>query len=243
MTRPAHVVLTGLAVLGLVGCATSAPPLPRVVGNAVEPGYVAAQAQGAVAVSSSAGSTVASTRPVVKPVFLVGRLVWDELLPEERSRIEAVAELRLLEADRYGLVMDVQGADNSTPGTTGGAALGGAAASAMYLDRGIRNNNYSATAGLAIGLLGAALGSSMDSGPTKSFQFRYTVQLGDAEIRYFDESKSTSFRHSVGVCLTVPELTLVSVQVCRQTVASIRQRFQLQPAAASLPEAAKVVVE
>lgn len=85
----------------------------------------------------------------------------------------------------------------------------------------IRGNNYSAGGALAIGLLGAAIGSTMDSGPSSKFQFRYTVKLGDGEIQYFDEIKSTSFRHSVGVCILVPSLTLISQKVCNQTSQSI----------------------
>ena len=78
---------------------------------------------------------------------------------------------------------------------------------------------------MAIGLLGAAIGSTMDSGPSSKFQFRYTVKLGDGEIQYFDEIKSTSFRHSVGVCILVPSLTLISQKVCNQTIESIRERY------------------
>lgn len=151
--------------------------------------------------------------------------VWEALSIEERTQIETAHEVRLVPPEGYGTIIDVQGADQSTPGTNAGAAIGGAVASAAYIDNSFRGGNYSAGGHLAIGLLGAALGSSMDRAPTSQFQFRYTVKQGDGEIQYFDEVKSTSFRHSVGVCVLLPSLTLVSQQVCQQTVESARSRF------------------
>lgn len=44
---------------------------------------------------------------------------------------------------------------------------------------------------------------------------RYTVTLGDGEVRYLDETKNTKFRHSVGVCVSVPDLKLLSQKTCR----------------------------
>lgn len=151
--------------------------------------------------------------------------VWAALSTLEQSQIDATHEVRLVAPEGYGTIIDVQGADQSTPGTNAGVAIGGAVASAAYIDNAFRGGNYSAGGHLAIGLLGAALGSSMDRAPTSQFQFRYTVKQGDGEIQYFDEVKSTSFRHSVGVCVLLPSLTLVSQQVCQQTVESARTRF------------------
>ena len=78
---------------------------------------------------------------------------------------------------------------------------------------------------MAIGLLGAVIGSSLDTEASSKFQFRYTVKLGDGEIQYFDEIKSTSFRHSVGVCILVPSLNLISQKVCNQNIESVREKY------------------
>lgn len=205
-------------VIFLAGCATSAPEIPRQTQRVEEVGYL---------VSPSKSTSVAKDTTVsqIKKPALITKSIWEKLSEAEKISITTDYDIKILSPDSFGVITDVQGADQSNPGTNAGAALGGAVASAAYLDRGLRGNNYSAGGALAIGLLGAAIGSTMDSAPSSKFQFRYTVKLGDGEIQYFDEIKSTSFRHSVGVCILVPSLTLVSQKVCNQTIESIRERY------------------
>ena len=204
-------VLGSLALL--VGCASPAPELPRHVVQVSDPGF-------------------ASTTPLVSAAslserrsVLVTRSVWDVLSDEEQKTLNDQYQIKLLEDDQFGQVMDVQGVDQSSPGTNAGAVLGGSVASAAYLDRGLRGHNYSASGALAIGLLGAVVGSSMDQQAVARFQFRYTVRLGDGEVKYFDEIKTTQFRHSPGVCVTVPEMNLISQQVCNQSPDAVRKRY------------------
>ena len=205
-------------VIFLAGCATSAPEIPRQTQRAEEVGYL-------VAPSKSASEAKDTTVSQIKKSALITKSIWEKLSEAEKISITTDYDIKILSPDSFGVITDVRGADQSNPGTNAGAALGGAVASAAYLDRGLRGNNYSAGGALAIGLLGAAIGSTMDSGPSSKFQFRYTVKLGDGEIQYFDEIKSTSFRHSVGVCILVPSLTLISQKVCNQTIESIRERY------------------
>ena len=205
-------------VIFLAGCATSAPEIPRQTQRVEEVGYL-------VSPSKSASEAKDTTVSQIKKSALITKSIWEKLSEAEKISITTDYDIKILSPDSFGVITDVQGADQSNPGTNAGAALGGAVASAAYLDRGLRGNNYSAGGALAIGLLGAAIGSTMDSGPSSKFQFRYTVKLGDGEIQYFDEIKSTSFRHSVGVCILVPSLTLISQKVCNQTIESIRERY------------------
>ena len=205
-------------VIFLAGCATSAPEIPRQTQRVEEVGYLAPP-------SNSTNGAENTTASQIKKPALIKKIIWDELSEAEKISITADYDIKILSSDSFGIITDVQGADQSTPSTNAGAALGGAVASAAYLDRGLRGNNYSAGGALAIGLLGAAIGSTMDSGPSSKFQFRYTVKLGDGEIQYFDEVKSTSFRHSVGVCILVPSLTLISQKVCNQTIESVREKY------------------
>lgn len=205
-------------VIFLAGCATSAPEIPRQTQRVEEIGYLAPP-------SKSTNGAEDTTASQIKKPALIKKIIWDELSEAEKISITADYDIKILSSDSFGIITDVQGADQSTPGTNAGAALGGAVASAAYLDRGLRGNNYSAGGALAIGLLGAAIGSTIDSGPSSKFQFRYTVKLGDGEIQYFDEVKSTSFRHSVGVCILVPSLTLISQKVCNQTIESVRGKY------------------
>ena len=207
-------------VIFLAGCATSAPEIPRQTQRVEEVGYLAPP-------SNSTNGAENTTASQIKKPALIKKIIWDELSEAEKISITADYDVKILSSDSFGIITDVQGADQSTPGSNAGAALGGAVASAAYIDRGLRGSNYSAGGALAIGLLGAAIGSTMDSGPSSKFQFRYTVKLGDGEIQYFDEVKSTSFRHSVGVCILVPSLTLISQKVCNQTIESVREKYIL----------------
>ena len=201
----------------LVGCVTtSAPDLPRFTEKSSEQGFSAV---------TQPAAYPAMTAVQRKPAMVKAEL-WEQLGESERISISEIYDVRVLASDAYGLVIDAQGQDQSSAGTHGGAALGGAVASAAYLDHAFRGgNNYSAGAGLAIGLLGAVIGSTMDRPATAQYQFRYTVQHGDGEIAYFDEVKSSAFRHSVGVCILTPSLTLVSQQICKQTDESLRARY------------------
>lgn len=211
--------LAWLALVGVLGgCAAPAPSLPRVTSQTTEQGY-------------SAPSNAASAMPIghpaaSKPPAMVIKPVWLQLTDAERQNLGERFDLKLLDAERFGLVMDVQGVDESTKATHAGAAVGAAVGSAAYIDHAFRGaNNYSAGGHLALGLLGAAIGSSMDKPAVSQFHFRYTVKLGDGDVKYFDEVKSTQFRHSPGVCLLVPELNLISIHVCNQTPETVRQRL------------------
>ncbi len=210
---------SAIVIATLVGCASPAPDLPRYTGQTVESGYISATPTTAV----QGGAAVA------RRIAMVSKTIWNELPVDEQQQISTAHDIRLLESTNYGVIIDVQGADQSQPGTNSGAALGGAVANAAVIDRALRGNNYSAGGHLAAGLLGAAIGSSLDRAPTTQFQFRYTVKQGDGEIQYFDEVKSSSFRHSVGVCVLLPDLTLVSQQVCHQTVDTFKKRYLLTP--------------
>lgn len=205
-------VFLGFVAVGFTGCATQAPDLPRYVQQSTEIGYSTQQALNTTAIVS-------------KKIAMITRTSWIGLSEVEKTKIALLHEVKILEDDQFGLITDVQGIDQSTQATSGGAMLGGAVANAAYIDNAIRGGNYSATNQLALGILGAALGSGMDNKAISQFQFRYTVKMGDGNIKYFDEVKSTAFRHSVGVCVTVPSMTLLSQHVCTQTPDSVRKRF------------------
>jgi outer membrane lipoprotein SlyB len=211
LNTPSNLLTLGFAIF-LAGCATSAPEIPRYTQRVDEIGY-------------SPSAKKSTTEISTKNIALIIKSIWEKLQESERNFISSNFDVKILPLDSFGVITDVQGADQSTPGTNAGAALGGAVASAAYLDRGLRGHHYSAGSALAIGLLGAALGSSMDSGPSSKFQFRYTIKLGDGEIQYFDEIKSTSFRHSIGICVLTPSLTLISQTICNQTTESIKDKY------------------
>lgn len=120
--------------------------------------------------------------------------------------------------------------NESTPGTNGGAVLGSAVANAAYIDTAIRGGDYSAKTQLGAIILGGILGSALDNKGSSRFHQRYAVRLGDGNIRYFDQVSSDPFRHPVGICVTVPNVSIASdQQLCSQSVANLRARFLGQP--------------
>lgn len=217
-----------LATAALAGCATSAPEIPRYTARTMDPGYAPVakvEVPELGAWKLTAPTAAEPPPPSVKSIAHLSKGAWEELSAEEKAKLEGTHAIRTHEPDRYGVITDVQTVDQSTPGTTGGAALGGAVASAAYIDRSLRGNSYSVGANLAVGLLGAMLGSAADTAPVQQHKTRYTVKLADGEVQYFDEVKADSFRHSPGVCIHVPEITLATQNLCNQTVDSVRKRY------------------
>lgn len=158
----------------------------------------------------------------------ISQSAWLALSPAERELIQRKHVVDLVEQDAFGIIIDNQTLNESSGGTVGGASLGGAIANATYIDNAIKGGNYSAKTQLAAGLLGAILGSSLDSKPVAQYHLRYAIRLGSGNIKYIDETKGDPFRHPVGVCVSVPNIKLIDQHVCGQTVATLRATY-LQP--------------
>lgn len=163
-------------------------------------------------------------------VFKVAEPAWAGLSQPEKDIIQKSYLVEVAPLTTFGTIIDNQGVNESTPGTTGGAVLGSAVANAAYVDTAIRGGNYSAKTQLGAILLGGILGSSLDGKGSSRFHQRYAVRLGDGNIQYFDEVSSNPFRHPVGVCVTVPNVSLAAdQQLCSQSVAFLRTRYLGQP--------------
>lgn len=202
-----------LLILLLSGCATAARDLPPDIDRTPEP----------VLTSNVHTKTLSSIK--------VSQSAWLKLTPTERESIQKRFIVDLAEQDAFGIIIDNQGVNESTGGTSAGAILGAAVANAAYIDNAFKGGNYSAKNQLGVGILGALLGSTLDSKPNAQYHYRYAVKLGDGNIKYFDEIKSDPFRHSVGVCISVPNIALVEQQLCTQTAATLRTTYLDMPAA------------
>lgn len=160
--------------------------------------------------------------------------VWKQLNEEERSQLTERYIVQKIQSTSFGKIVDAQGADKSTPGTNGGANLGGAIANSIYTDRWLDGGSYSAKTQLAAILLGQLVGSTLDAKPVNNYQFRYAVKQGDGNIKYYDAYSSEPFRHMVGMCVSLPEVNPFPDQsLCDQTVESLRARV-LQKVASSI---------
>jgi hypothetical protein len=155
----------------------------------------------------------------------VSQVAWSTLSSSERELIQKSFVVSVVSQDTVGVIIDNQGVDESTRGTNGGAALGGSLASAAYVDSALRGRNYSAVNQLAFGILGAMIGSTLDSKANAQYHYRYAVKFGNGNIQYFDEVSSDPFRHPVGVCVSVPSVSLVDQQLCTQTADSLRTTY------------------
>jgi hypothetical protein len=162
--------------------------------------------------------TAARSQEILK----VSRPAWEGLAINERAAIQQRHTVEVREAGTYGVVVDNQGVNESTPGTSSGAALAGSFAEAAYIDRAIRNGNYSAKNQLAVGILGAVLGSSLDRPAIQQFHFRYAIKLPTGEIIFRDSVQSEPFRLPAGICVDVAAIAPLSQELCSQTTASLR---------------------
>lgn len=163
---------------------------------------------------------------------------WSALSAEERATIQKNHVVDLRDPAGYALIIDNQGVNESTPGTNGGAILGGAVANAAYIDRAFKpGNNYSATSQLAVGLLGAVIGASLDKQAVQQYHFRYAVKRHDGEIEYRDSVQGDAFRHPAGMCLELANLSPAPQALCTQTIADIRKTYLAAASSQMVPAA------
>lgn len=152
-----------------------------------------------------------------KASLTINQLLWAEFSPSEKATLIAkFSNLELIPAESIGIIQSVQAVNKSTAGTNSGAVLGGALAQTMYIDKAFSGsgNSYSATTQLGAGLLGALLGSSLDSSPKSRFLFNYGIRTLDGQIRELRVESGDEFTRPLGQCVTLPEVTPAPVAHC-----------------------------
>ncbi|WP_146205884.1 hypothetical protein [Azospirillum sp. TSH58] len=156
--------------------------------------------------------------------------VWSALSESEKASLQAKYVVDVADSNRYGVIIDAQALDESTPGTTGGAAIGQAYGSALYVDNAFKGSrpSYSATDHVGAALLGALIGSAMDAPPVKQFRFRYTVRDLSGSVKQIDRVEGQSFRQPMGVCISIPSLSLETQSICDVDIGSFRARYLLK---------------
>ena len=91
-------------------------------------------------------------------IIKVSSYVWNKITKEEQTNLQATAVVDVIQGANFGLVIDVQTMDKSTAPTTGGASLGYAIGSSIYVDKAFNGNvaswNYSAKSHLGAQLFG-----------------------------------------------------------------------------------------
>jgi hypothetical protein len=166
-----------------------------------------------------------SISATAQQLIKVSQSAWLQLNSTERELIQKKHIVELLEQDAFGVILDNQGVNESTSGTTIGANLGGSIANAAYIDNAIKSGNYSAKNQLAVGIIGAIVGSTLDRRPNAQYHYRYAVKLNSGNIKYVDEVTNDPFRHPIGICVSVPSIALIDQQLCTQTVVILRSMY------------------
>jgi hypothetical protein len=193
----------------------------------------------AVFVMAAAAAAVSHAQSLL----LVTPTVWATLAQDEKDSIQKRYLVQVPDGESFGVVLDTQGVNESTPGTTAGAELGSAVASATYIDKAINHQNYSAKSHLGVAILGGLLGAALDKPAVQQFHYRYAVKFLSGNVKYFDVVSSDPFRHPAGVCVLLPAVTLASEQgLCTQTVAMFRATY-LDLASAPAPAGAPAPIQ
>lgn len=131
--------------------------------------------------------------------IVVSLSAWHSLDQAEREIIQSKHIVQAIPVDGFGVILDNQGIDRSTPGSAAGSDIGQAVGSATYIDRALSGGNYSARDHLGAMVIGALIGSAFNKQRNETYQFRYAVRLGNGNIGYYDVVSESAFRHPVGI--------------------------------------------
>lgn len=159
--------------------------------------------------------------------IVVNQQLWNTFpKAEQASLLERFSSIEIVPAESVGVVQSVQTVNRSTAGTRGGAMLGGTLGSAVYIDRAFSgNNSYSATAQVGAALLGAALGSTLDSAPKALFVFNYAIKTADGQLREVRVESGEEFTRPVGQCVRIPSVVQVDAALCSMDKAAFVQKL------------------
>ena len=156
----------------------------------------------------------------------VANPAWENLTEHEKTEIQQQFVVESIPASTFGIIVDIQGIDRSTPGSNAGSSLGEAIGNATYIDKALNSGNYSAKNHLGALLLGGLIGATLDNKQQNLFQFRYAIKDGNGSLIYRDSYSTEPFRHPVGACVILPAVTLASNQkICTQTSELLRNEY------------------
>ena len=166
------------------------------------------------------------------PTFKVSQYQWGEFTSSEKESIrKKVPHLEVIPSSEVGTILSAQVVDFSTQGTESGAALGSTVGQAVYVDKAIQSSNYSATTQLGAAVLGAAIGSTIDSNPVRRYVLNYGLKTVDGEVVEVKVVTTEQFTRPVGQCVSIPAVVPVPNSLCSsQTVKLLRDLLN-----ASLP--------
>jgi len=153
----------------------------------------------------------------VEQSLTINQQLWGEFSQAERATLLVkFPQLELIPMESVGIVQSVQAVNRSTAASNSGTVLGSAVGQAMYIDKAFSgsSNNYSATTHLGVGLLGAFIGSSLNTSAKTRFIFNYGIRTLDGQIREVRIESSDEFTRPIGQCVTLPDVIPAPMNVC-----------------------------
>ncbi len=171
-------------------------------------------------------TTIPVAQASASELLLVNPKIWNGLTVTEKSTLQSLYIVSVA-GNEYGSIIDVQGVNESTPGTNAGASMGEAYGQAMYLDHAFKGPtpNYSATNQVTAGILGALIGSTMDAPAQARVHFRYTIRTVQGNTTQIDQIGPQMFHLPVGSCVSIATLTLTNQLACDADLGSFRARY------------------
>ena len=189
----------------------------------------------AIAAALVGGLFSGSAATAAGDILNISASIWAALTQPEQDTLKKLYLVSVAENSRYGTIVDVQGIDESTPGSNSGSELGARVGSAIYTNSNTKNYSSSANAGAA--LLGAVIGSALNTPAVNQYHFRYTIRDGAGGVAQFDQLAREPFHQPIGMCVLLPSVSAVSSAFCDADVATFRRTYltvQATPGAAWL---------
>jgi hypothetical protein len=149
---------------------------------------------------------------------IVGPDYFSPYTKSQAAITEKNAEQKKMEEtkNRTGIIINVQGSDESHINNGAGSSLGSAIAQANYIDNS-NWSNYSASKQLGAGLAGAVIGAILlDKPTTPSFRFTYFVKLFSGEIKQVEVESEKKTYIPEGACVeaTDDDVSLANQNNC-----------------------------
>lgn len=157
-------------------------------------------------------------------LLLVNEAIFVELVLDDREKVRvAQPSMQVVPMHAVGRLVSHQIVDHSKPGTTSGAQLGSAVAQAAYIDQS-RRSNYSAVGQIAVGLVGAIVGSSLDRSAQTRFLINYGIQFMDGSVKAILIGSADGIAAPTGQCVFVGNATEAAPYLCSDTLLEFLQR-------------------
>lgn len=162
-------------------------------------------------------NAVASNLEQNRPLIRVTNGAWATLNQQQRDLVTSRYAIEVADKGRFAKIINVQGVNESTPGTTGGAQLGGGFGQAQYIDK-ANWSNYSARSQLGAGLVGALLGSALDAPARTMHRIVYTLKSSDGAISVVEKVSQSPIYVAPGLCVDTTSFTPVNDGLCEDVL-------------------------